>query len=119
EVAAQEIAGVAHAHGAASLYDLGSGLLLDLSPWGLAGEPTVAEALASGVDAVVFSGDKLLAGRRRGFCWASGRGSTPAARIRSPGRYAPTNSRWPPWRLRWHCTGNQRRAASKFPCSAC
>src|SRR5204862_403757 len=62
EVSAQEIAGVARARGAASLYDLGSGLLVDLSPWGLAGEPTVGEALARGVDAVGFSGDKLLGG---------------------------------------------------------
>src|SRR5213076_3289930 len=38
EVSAQAIAGVARARGAASLYDLGSGLLVDLSPWGLAGE---------------------------------------------------------------------------------
>src|SRR5256886_17287147 len=67
EVSAQEIAAVAHAHGAASLYDLGSGLLLDLSPWGLAGEPTVAEALASGVDAGAFSGDQLLGGPQAGL----------------------------------------------------
>jgi len=65
EVSAHEIAGVARARGAASLYDLGSGLLTDLSPWGLSGEPTVAEALASGVDAIAFSGDKLLGARKR------------------------------------------------------
>ena len=67
EVSAREIAGVARARGAASLYDLGSGLLTDLSPWGLSGEPTVAEALASGVDAVAFSGDKLLGGPQAGI----------------------------------------------------
>ena len=67
EVAAQEIASVARARGAASLYDLGSGLLLDLGAWGLAGEPSVQEALASGVDVVAFSGDKLLGGPQAGI----------------------------------------------------
>jgi L-seryl-tRNA(Ser) seleniumtransferase len=67
EVAATEVARLAHDRGAACVYDLGSGLLVDLAPWGLAGEPTVREAVASGVDVTVFSGDKLLGGPQAGI----------------------------------------------------
>lgn len=63
----EKLVEIAHNKNIPVVEDIGSGVLIDLSKYGLSYEPTVQESIKKGVDIVSFSGDKLLGGPQAGI----------------------------------------------------
>jgi L-seryl-tRNA(Ser) seleniumtransferase len=62
-----ELASFAHQSGLPLYEDAGSGVVNNLSAYGLSDEPLISESIAAGADVVSFSGDKLLGAAQAGL----------------------------------------------------
>ncbi len=66
DTALDDLVRLGELRGVPVVHDVGSGLLIDLTEYGLSGEPLVRESVATGAT-VVFSGDKLVGGPQAGI----------------------------------------------------
>ena len=73
EVTVRELEAISREHALPLVFDAGSGLLDETTPWlsgpppaWLGGEPGIRQAIRAGVDLVLFSGDKLFGGPQAG-----------------------------------------------------
>lgn len=66
EVDITELVSLGRVIGLPVMYDIGSGLMADMSRYGMGSEPTVTGAVSAGADLVTFSGDKLFGGPQAG-----------------------------------------------------
>jgi L-seryl-tRNA(Ser) seleniumtransferase len=67
DVPLDELVKLGHSKNIPIMEDLGSGTLIDFSPYGLPSEPPVSKSVKTGADVVTFSGDKLLGGPQAGI----------------------------------------------------
>lgn len=67
EASVAELANLGRGQGVPLLVDAGSGSLIDLSRFGIVGEPAIREFVQAGADVITFSGDKLLGGPQAGL----------------------------------------------------
>lgn len=85
EASLSELVALGKKHQLPVIYDMGSGLMVALKRQGI-DEPTVKESLQTGIDVILFSGDKLLGGPQAGIIagkkiWIDAMKNHPLARI--------------------------------------
>lgn len=66
EASLSDLVRIGKEHDLPVIFDMGNGLMVDLQAYGL-DEPNVPASLATGIDVMLFSGDKLLGGPQGGI----------------------------------------------------
>jgi L-seryl-tRNA(Ser) seleniumtransferase len=66
EVSIEDLVSLGRRYQIPVMFDLGSGCLIDLKPFGIHDEPVVRDIVSTGIDITTVSGDKLLGGPQGG-----------------------------------------------------